>query len=69
MITLKYENDTVDELTVSEFKELLTELEDEGYGKFKVRVGYDDNYCYTTPSHEYNVVESDGSVYFDVDAI
>ena len=50
-------------LTVTELKQILITLEEQGYGDDKVYFGYDSNSCYTSTSNEY-YVEDDG-IYFE----
>ena len=54
-------------LTVKQMKEKLTQLEKEGYGDYRVWVGYDTDMAYTTASERYEVRE-DGiwtGIYFE----
>lgn len=43
------------ELTVTELKEKLQELEKEGYSDYPVCFGYDSNFGFTSPSPHYKI--------------
>ena len=69
MITYQNEYGRCNELTVTEFKEELEKLENEGYGNYIVLVGYDSNSCYTSADKFIGENRIDGInyVYFDTD--
>ena len=49
-------------LSVSSLKRLLEVLEDEGFGDYKVRVGYDSNYAYAGVRNDFHI--SDNTISF-----
>ena len=68
MITYKNEYGEQHELTVTEFKEKLGELEEKGYGDYIVYIGYDGNSCYESAGNEEpKIIDEEKAVFFDTD--
>lgn len=64
MITFENEYVKVEELTVTELKQRLIELEEQGYGDYIVNIGYDNNSCYTSATSDVEPVDEHKAVFF-----
>ena len=65
MITFENDYVRVEELTVTELKQKLAELEEQGYGDYIVNIGYDNNCCYTSATSDVKAIDEHKAVFFE----